>query len=503
MSWLGQLGATIFMVIGSIFGFSHPAGVQSLPQNGGQQPTAAQSGPRQSTRLPQSTPGGPPTSGGAQSDAADALMRQVGCSDASSCASACIRAGMTQACEQLQKLMASDTQRLPRSSGTPGSSGGPGMMDSSSRDFAAVGDNGTASASALPPCPSGNALFDHLPMNAGDLAGVEALGHMNGEHILPNQADHVYLQSNSSGNTVIYAPGDATLLQVDKTVGIAGADKGENSVKLFFSPCKSVMFALQMHALSPRLEDALASMRPSGTQTGATVSNTMYGNLNIAIKSGEELGTAVGANGYGAEADFAAADVRTTPLKFIDQSEATGMLADSYQHAVCPLDYFTDAPRSTLYGLLTMKHAGANGIPACGAVMQDKAGTAQGNWYNKSDGATSYQGINESARLAIVHSNLDASKGVVSVGTDLIPSPYLGTQLVFQPQSSGYINREPGEIAPDGHVYCFEGGVGAGGGGAEGHVDIRLDSATSLEADYAPGACSASPSSANAIRYQR
>ncbi len=373
-----------------------------------------------------------------------------------------------------------------------------------SADVSNVGNNINANAGALPACPSSNALFSQPPIAAADLAGIEPLGHMNAEHILPNQADHVYLQAKSTGSTAVYAPGDATLLGVAKTTGIAGEDAGADTVKLFFSSCKSVMFALQINTLSPQIEQALSSVQPSSVQKGATVENIAYGPLNISLTAGEELGTIVGMNGRGGEADFAAADVRTAPLQFIDLNEATGMLADSYAHAVCPLDYFSGSVRSALYSLLTIQNAGANGIPACGAVMQDRAGTAQGNWYDKSGAAPAYQGIDEASLLAIAHYNLDPSKGILSVGTDLVPSQALGTQIIFEPTHSGYTNREPSEIMPDGHTYCFDGPAGAGGQGSEAHIDIELTSRTSLSADYGPGACAAAPAlSSQTVTYER
>lgn len=485
MSWMAGVLASITIFLGSLFGAHAPAQAPAAPQNSNNSQQVSARG----------------ASSGAPGQAAmlQSLMQQIGCSDQSSCINACAQSGMTAACAQLQTLMAvQQSQGRSSSAYTAGSPSG-----GRASDVAFVGNGTAANAGALPDCPANNALFDAWPIKAADLAGIEPLGHMNGEHILPNQADHVYLQAKSSATTAVYAPGDATLLQVNEQTGIAGGDTGTNSVKLYFSPCKSVMFVLQLSALSPQIKQALSSVQPSGTQTGATVKNTVYGPLTIPITSGEELGTVVGYNGYGGEADFGAADVRTSPLQFIDQGEATGMLADSYLHAVCPLDYFGSSLKATLYSMLTIKNAGANGIPACGAVMQDKAGTAQGNWYDKSAATPAYQGINESALLAIVHSNLDASQGVVSVGTALIPSAYLGTQLIFQPKSSGYINREPSQITPDGHVYCFDGPLGAGGHGATGHIDIRLDSATKLAADYASGACASSPTLSNPVVYER
>ncbi|MDE2078796.1 MAG: hypothetical protein KGI73_00220 [Patescibacteria group bacterium] len=488
MTWLASIGTALLMFVGGLFGFHQPpasAPVPNAPQETQQAPQTQVDGMQQAGNQ----------TGNAPSGEVVTLMGEIGCSDVGSCESACMKTGMTPACQQLLNLMTSSMRQY-----SAGSPNGQGM----NHTVAYVGNNTAANAGSLPDCPASNALFDTSPLSLSNLSGIEALGHMNAEHILPNQADHLYLDARSPSATEVYAPGAATLLAVAKSVGTNGEDAGTGTVRLFFSPCKSVMFALQISALSPALEAALANTKPSNVQAGATITSTMYGNLNIPLKSGEALGTIVGLSGRGGEVDFAAADVRTTPWQFIDQNEQTGMLADSYAHAVCPLDYFGGSLRTNLYSLITMKHQGENGIPACGAVMQDKAGTAEGNWYDKAASKGAYQGINESGLLAIVHSNLDAAEGIVSVGTALIETPALGTQILFTPAHTGFVNREPSEITPDGHVYCFSGPAGGGGNGAVEHVDIRLESATTLTADYATGACAATPTlSSNTVTYER
>ncbi|MDE2001871.1 MAG: hypothetical protein KGI60_04900 [Patescibacteria group bacterium] len=455
------------------------------------------------TQTPQGAPAAQNLSGASQAGSSGrssqpdshilSLMNEVGCSDQSSCVAACTKSGMTPACAELQSFMASNESAYTQ--GSP--SGQP------AGDVAFVGNNTPANAGALPACPSDNALLDAYPIHAADLTGIEPMGHMNGEHILPSQADHVYLYGNASAPTTVYAPGNATLLAVAESIGIAGADKGSGTVKIYFSPCKSVMFALQMTALSSQLMQALAALKPANVQAGATVQNTTYGPLSIPLTSGEAIGTIAPFKGQPGGVDFAVADVRTAPLPYIDQQEATGMLGDSYLHTACPLDYFSHDLKSALYGKLTIRNAGANGIPACGSTMQDKAGTSQGNWYHRSATAPSYQGIDESSLLAIAHYNFDPAQGIISVGTALIPSSYLGTQIIFTPTHAGAVNREPGEITPDGKVYCFDGPMGAGGHGSEGHIDIRLASATQLEADYGSGACATNPTLLSPVAYQR
>jgi hypothetical protein len=502
MSWLAGLGAAIVVFLGSIFGV-HTAPASTLSPSV-KTPAAAPSAMGQAGVVANSSashPSAPST--GSQPDIAS-LMRKIGCSDMSSCIAACTREGMTQACLQLQGLMSQGmSQGRTSSAYTTGMRSGP--QNNLSGDVAFVGNNMTANAAALPDCPASNAVFDTTPMAFSDLGGIEPLGHMNGEHILPSQADHVYVDAKASEQSApIYAPGNVTLLGIAESTGIAGADKGADSVKLYFSPCKSLMFVFQINTLSPAIRSAIAKLQPSDSVAGATVSNITYDHLDIPLKSGDEMGTVVNTTGLGGGADFGAVDIRSAPLQFIDQGQATGMLAQSYQHAVCPLDYFTSSLKSSLESYLTIKNAGANGIPACGSVMQDKPGTAQGDWYDMSAPAPQYQGINESALLAIAHYNLDPSKGIVSVGTALIPSQMLGTQLIFSPTHSGYINREPSEITPNGSVYCFDGPAGAGGSGPETHIDIEMVDVSTLKADYAPGMCPASPSlSPQTVTYNR
>ncbi len=443
----------------------------------------------------------------------DEIMQQIGCRDETACVAVCESGRAPHGCSELKELMktqgtwpqsstpsparpqtlasngSSNSSSQTSSRQTPDARGLPGEEHA----VAYAGDGTAVNAGTLPNCPAGNnAFFDTAPL--GNITGIKPLGNMNGGHILPNQADHVYVDSSLGGDIEVHAPGAAELLQIVTQADQTGLEG--NRVTIYFSPCKSVMFAYQFDSLSPALKQAIADQAPIQVQnSGDVMHNTIY-RTDIPLTSGEVLGTVSG------ELDFAAADVRTPPLEFLDMSAATGMLADSYLHAVCPLDYFAEPMRSTLRGLLTIKNAGENGIPQCGAIMQDEAGTAQGNWYKQ--GANFRNGIMGSDLLAIVHSNLNPAEGVVSFGTSLKPSEWLGTQIVFMPAESGVINREPSEVTPDGKTYCFDGPAGAGGQGGEGHLTIAMTSATELKAAFGDGSCSTVPIlGPGALTYER
>ena len=182
--------------------------------------------------------------------------------------------------------------------------------------------------------------------------------------------------------------------------------------------------------------------------------NCTYSDLSLQLASGEAMGTALPA---GFALDFGATDVRTPTLAFIRQTNLIGgTLGDSYAHAVCGLDYFVGPLKSELYAKLQTKNGGANGIPACGAVMQDKSGTSQGNWYRPGTGQIA-QGDGLTGLLALVHLDIDPAQAVLSAGTALLAEPRLGAQIIYQPQASGSVNPDPSRIMADGHVYCIEG----------------------------------------------
>ncbi len=88
--------------------------------------------------------------------------------------------------------------------------------------------------------------------------------------------------------------------------------------------------------------------------------------------------------------------------------------------------------------------------PICGEVEQDEPGTAQGKWYKLG----TVEPLGEDQHLALVHDNVDPSRGVFSVGTSV---PGLERNAwFFTPQSSGGVNRDFSQVTADGAVYCYE-----------------------------------------------
>lgn len=368
-----------------------------------------------------------------------------------------------------------------------------------SRDYAMAGGGGDSSTKDLPSC-STNTVFNHLPTS--DIESIEGLGHTYGEHIIPVQADHIYLNTaQNNANVTVYAPGDVTLLQVVATTHTGGGDVGLGTdYTYFFSPCKSILFVYgHVKTVSDAVQKAIDAAKPKCDDSGTLATNCVYQDLNLKLTSGETIGTALGS---GRALDFGAVDVRKSALGFINNQDLTGgIMADSYFHTVCPLDYFTSSFNTQLYAKLLTKNAGANGIPACGAVMQDKAGTSQGNWYMPGMSQTA-QDDNLTKIMALVHYNLDPAQAVLSAGNKLLPSNDFGAQIIYTPNATGLINPDPSRIKPDGQVYCIDGQVTVSN--QQGHVDLQMTDQSTLKADYATGNCTATPTlSTNAITYNR
>lgn len=366
--------------------------------------------------------------------------------------------------------------------------------------------SGGGNTSALPACSAGDVVLDSVPADPAQILNIVPLGNMSGPHVLPDQADHVYFYPQSHASmTTVYAPGNVTIVSV---VSQTHFDPNSPASKfgdyeIDFSPCKSLLFWFaHVTALSDRLKTALAAVASPQCST-ASVGNTgttncSYPDLGLKLTSGEPIASF---GGPGAEAlafDFGAVDIRTTGLGYIDAAAPAGTMPDSYLHAACPLDYFADAAAGRLTALLASSHAGANGIPACGATMQDKAGTIQGNWYRS--GATKAGAVGPVDfldALAIVHQNTDPALGVISAGGSLVGGDS-GIQIVFQPTSSGSVDREPSQVTADGHIYCYQDMQRA-----DAHFDLQLVDASTLKIDHPSGGCAASPALTGPVTYIR
>lgn len=405
------------------------------------------------------------------------------------------------------------TATVRRKAAAPGTSSGapvpgsPGSTAGGTSTSGAVYGSGGASTSNLPACSSGNnAFLDASPLSAENLSYIDPLGHMSGTHVLPDQADHIYFyMRDPTQPNPVYAPGKVTLFGVVavKHFDPANPSNAHYDYELDFSPCRDVLFWFQhISQLSDRIAGALATVSSPQCQTftqgteGTT--NCYYPQLDLALASGEQVGDAGGPETNTLAFDFGAVDSRTAAHVFVDNEIEAGTMGQSFFHSACALDYYSGSLQSALRAQLRNAHPGVNGIPACGATMQDEAGTLQGNWYRQGAYTPGTQGpFDFLDALAIVHNPNDPTLGEVSAGGTLAGNDS-GTQITFPAESSGVLDREPSQITPGATVYCFQ-----DSNGLDVHFDVQLVDATTLKIDRGSGACSASPTLTDPLTYVR
>jgi hypothetical protein len=130
------------------------------------------------------------------------------------------------------------------------------------------------------------------------------------------------------------------------------------------------------------------------------------------------------------------------------------------RHVACAWNYFAAGTRDAALALMgdpfAMPPVRRTAEPRCGTVVQDQAGTAQGNWFGyPTTGAMYYEPPpQEDKALSLVHDAMYPSRPLFSVGTlsNIGPGRYY-----FTAQSSGRVNRDFPVLTAGSGVYCYEG----------------------------------------------
>ena len=351
-----------------------------------------------------------------------------------------------------------------------------------------------------PNCPAGS-LFSVSPVKSADLLYVVPLGHLNPpDHTIPT--DHIYLILKDTNQIIpdsakeVFAPGDITITSIQKTHVIRGGKLQSDDYSIDFSPCKNVRGKFgHVTKLSPDLtklmetNDLSCDTRKSGPSDEATYCRK---DLNFQVKAGELIGEAGGGSATGL--DFQLIDRRSEKLNYANPKRYR---EDAF-HFVCPLDFFDQTSKDSLYQKLGNNSVKRTIEPRCGEVNQDIVGTVQGNW-------TSADGLidapeNWSKTLALVHDNTDPSIGVLSIG-GVISTPQ---RILFSPKTDGQINRDFSQVKVDEKIYCYEGRTaGQQQGGQSGRGLIQLDNETTMKVENQSGSCDGNVSFSSPTMYQR
>jgi hypothetical protein len=312
-----------------------------------------------------------------------------------------------------------------------------------------VGENAAAS---LPSC-SAAPFYTVSPSDPADITGIVPLGNLNPSgHTFPSDHIYPYLQPVDPAQPVgtrvvtnLYAPADITVTDVAPT-DYPNALTPFTDYAIYFYACRDVKsYYSHVRTLSPELAAKLAAFSLPTCSTYSTGGGTFHRcdfQTNFTMKAGDLMGTA---GGTAASYDFGTYDYRTTLTGWANSSRH---LYDQ-AHTVCPLDYFVPSVAQPLKDKLGEFNGSTLRTipPVCGTTMQDVPGTAQGYWYKPGQ-----PDVPEDPHLALMHSYVNPTYGVVSSGTSV--AGMMGTWY-FTPTTSGLVRRDFNQIT-DNQIYCYD-----------------------------------------------
>ena len=336
----------------------------------------------------------------------------------------------------------------------------------------------TPVTSSLATCAQGTALLTVSPIAVSEIGGWVPLGAVAPPgHTFPTDHQYIYLATfltpSAQRPVDLVAPGNVTVTGARRTTY---STDGHTDYSLSFSPCAETAGEFgHVASIAPSLLSRLGTFDQNcATYTpnpGLDVATCYTRAATVQVSAGDPLGTVGGAPNP-ASLDFSFWDRRVTSLRFANAARWIGNSNgfDTF-HIVPASDYFAEPARSAI----AAKVGSFDGrkqrtvAPIGGTIELDVAGTAQGAWLNPTQPTHP-----ETPHLAIVPDNVDPSQIAVSMG--LSQPGFSGGQYRFTPTSSGFVNRHPSQISPDGQIYCYEPPFG-------GVILLRLVDATTLRVE--------------------
>ncbi len=368
-------------------------------------------------------------------------------------------------------------------------------------------------ASPLPSCGGRFTLFNLFPVNDPSLVAITPLGHnFPPGHTFP--ADHMYFNFNESTSAQmginLYAPSDGWVVQTTRNEYNGGGPLPgvDQDYFLAFSPCQEVKLNfLHVVSVAPEIANPAGPTSSqctpfsSGGENGSNCVTTMQ----VAVKQGQVLGT-------GLISDFGPLeDTRVQLQGFVNPSR------HDLNRGFCPVNYFVPSVQAAMNALLGVNNGASLTprviAPTCGTIVQDVAGTVQGDWYFP--GAPN---MPEDPHMALIHDNVFASTAVFSLGSSFPNVPTNVYDVFPKTVADGTRIDYDFNLVADSQTYCYDNFVdlfeGTGGHSADptlaGHIavlqmDASLQDLTIEFQNPGTGCAAAAPWSfgANAVHFLR
>ena len=281
------------------------------------------------------------------------------------------------------------------------------------------------------------------------------------QHVLPTSHVYYHLVSDSAGGqsggtaavTEVWAPGNIRILGVNSSESTGGPRGDYIDYDVMFAPCRSQMFQfLHVSTLVPELQGLFEAGLAGDCNeygSGQAQYRLCHSEVEWDVPVGGLLGTTGGK--VSNALDLEAYDLEMASLEYVNP-DRFGPPPDLRLKIVCPFDGFTVEIRDAqLARMGDYDQQLRTAEPRCGEVMQDIAGTAQGNWYTGEPGPQT----NWSQELALVHDNVDPAMAAISIGGTVADSGV----WFFPAENGGLVNRDFSEVSVDGQTYCYEGAM--------------------------------------------
>ena len=367
-------------------------------------------------------------------------------------------------------------------------------------------DNGPYShISGIPNCPSDlTGILTSSFIETEFITFIDPLGAVNppGGHAEP--VDHNYFQWETNEKIRLFAPADAWITEI--MAGYSQNATGQYDLggyTLTFAICKGASVVLTTYIdINQSIKDELKTYEPdcsydirkSGHEERAEGQCT-YSNLAIKVRSGEELGWT--------QKQRRADGTDVCPFEIwaynYTQEPRTDIQWDKYyqgyRYATCLFDWYRDPIKKEYYSKL-----GWNGVfrtvePRCGEIEQTITGTLQGAWF-KGEGKDSPDMT--STIVVFFHDHLDPTKGKITTNGFLTTAQ--ADEVLFSPQNTGTIDREPSEVTADGQIYCY---AAKGQWNLNGKLLTQVIDDSYLKLEYREGNCSSEEVFGNPAVYER
>lgn len=354
-------------------------------------------------------------------------------------------------------------------------------------------------ALSTPKCGSGPVLSE-LPAADTDFEYLIPLGNLSPtHHTIPT--DHIYYVF-KGGDAVtqidVRAPGKVRFTEGLHITDIRDGQVFTDDYKINFTPCRGItLYYDHITTFKGGLAEAFKGKKERCTESHPSPKDTVRYcrfSVNYLAEPGEVIGTAGEkiATGF----DFGALDFRMSPLSYANPKRYR---KDAF-HVACPFDLYPEDIKAKIWPRFGDPGKPRTIEPICGSVNQDKLGTLQGNWFIGDIKADQVESWNK--ELALVPDNMDPTVGVVSFGGNGGPV----ARVMFEPKTSGLINRDFSGISPGSEIYCYQVDITMGGLHSPPPTEkflIRLDSSLELSFEVQKGNCKEPFNFSSPTKYNR